>query len=194
MPKGARKAGTISSTAKWLIGLLIPVVGGLVTLLVSHSLSVADDLRHARETEAYLTQFAPTFSQTASLSPSATASPTITPSPTYTFTSTFTQTATLTPTEQINGLEFCVTVGSVNVRSGPGMEYALSHAALSLAECLYFDGSNADGTWLRITTGQADFSGVDNWVNASFLTRDDDQKPPVVPVPPTPYPTFTPAG
>jgi len=85
-------------------------------------------------------------------------------------------------------------VGSVNVRSGPGMEYNLSHMALTLAECLYFDGSNADGSWLRIAAGQADFSGVDNWVNTLYLSRGDDQKPPVVPEPPTPFPTFTPAG
>jgi hypothetical protein len=105
---------------------------------------------------------------------------------------------TATPTLPVSGVKYCVDTQSLNVRTGPGLEYP-ALGTLNDNDCLAFDG-RAEGTlWVRISAGQPgylDFGGM--WVYGQFLRPQDfeDRLPTVITPapPPTPYYSPTPAG
>ena len=84
--------------------------------------------------------------------------------PTLTLTTTHTSTAkpTVTPSPTnppFNRLTFCVNsqyANSINVRSGPGTNYAPMGQPLPVGECLAFSARNEEGTWLQVAPAQTD--------------------------------------
>jgi hypothetical protein len=188
------KQKELSSGAKYaLTGTIISAVIGLITTLLTLGYNYLQNQTNRHETQtavARLTQPILTPSLTPELGPSSTPSFTYTASPTLS--PSFTPTPT--STQPVGGLQYCIIAGSVNVRTGPGIDYPVINT-ITFPACPYFDGRNDDGSWLRLTASQADYLMMGNgWINATLLTRPDSQQPPVVPVPPTPYPTITPAG
>ena len=146
--------------------------------------------------EAHLTQVA--------LSATATATP-ITPTNTETATEmvptntatqspskTPTRTPYMTPTDDSPKLRYCVNAYSVNVRAGPGRKYGVI-GNLRGEDCLYFDGSNVEGTWLRIADNQTDskFEEIAHgWVYIELLGLLENSSLPEMTL--TPTPTLTP--
>lgn len=115
----------------------------------------------------------PTETPTLPPSPTATPSPepTLTPSLTGTHTSTPTASVTMTATptrptltpsatkQPFETLSYCVNslyAFNINVRSGPGTNYAVQGEPLSVGKCLAFRAVNEDETWLLIAPGQTD--------------------------------------
>jgi hypothetical protein len=186
------KQKELSTGAKYaLIGTIITAGIGLVSTLLTLGFNYLQNqnLRHDTQTAvARLNQPTLAASLTPTLPPTGTSPAISTPIPTSS------PTATPTPTQQVGGLQYCIIAGSVNVRTGPGIDYSILNT-LTFPACPYFDGRNDDGSWLRLAAGQAVYPDLGNgWINASLLARPDSQQPPVVPVPPTPIPTITPAG
>lgn len=109
------------------------------------------------------------------------------PSPTY----------TITPTASASGVKYCVDTSSLNVRTGPGLDYAIIGGLLQ-DTCLSFDGRLGDleNKWVRISQGQEGFIHLGGyWVYGGFLRPQDFERLPVVsPPPPPPTPTPTPSG
>lgn len=106
---------------------------------------------------------------TPTITPSATETdfPTATSTETATPSSTSTQTATptkpsLTPTatkQPFETLTFCVNslfANTINVRSGPGTNYAVLGEPLPVQQCLEFRAVNESETWLLIAPNQRD--------------------------------------
>lgn len=117
--------------------------------------------------------FFPRNTEPVEVTPSATHTemPTFVPVVSDTPTSTVTQTPTQTPTVALpsatptstnppfEALTFCVNslyANTINVRSGPGTNYAVIGEPLPLRRCLEFRGVNENVTWLLIATNQED--------------------------------------
>jgi len=179
-----------SAGAKYaLIGTIITAVIGLLGTALTLGVKYFEGERDRHDTQ---TAEERTRSSPATATPTYTLTPTH--APTLTFTPTASPTSTPTSTPEVNGLQFCVTAGSVNVRTGPGIDYQVI-STITFPACLYFDGRNEDGSWLRVSMNQEAYLLLGKgWVNASYLTRPDNQLPPVIEIPPLPYPTITPAG
>jgi hypothetical protein len=97
---------------------------------------------------------------TPSFTPTASATHTFSPTPTETAVVTITPSLTPTVTKQpFETLTYCVNslyANTINVRSGPGTNYAVIGEPLPLRRCLTFRGVNRDETWLLIAPDQED--------------------------------------
>jgi uncharacterized protein YgiM (DUF1202 family) len=71
------------------------------------------------------------------------------------------------------GDKYRVTANRLNVRSGPGTEFA-SLGIIVLNEVVTAIGANSDGTWRQIRTG----SGLTGWSSAAYLVLVGDAPPP----------------
>jgi hypothetical protein len=152
--------------------------------------------KYARTTtqtaEARLTRIALSVTPTPTKAP-PTHTPTELAPATKTPTKTPTRTPSLTPTVQgrPEGLRYCVNAYLVNVRAGPSTQYG-AIGNLSGVDCLYFDASNIEGTWLRIAPNQSE-EYVDlerGWVYIELLGLLGNSRLPVITL--TPTPTYTP--
>ena len=104
-----------------------------------------------------------------------------------------TPTSTRTP-RMGPGLQFCANAFSINVRSGPGTNYPVI-GGLTSADCLFFDASNEDKTWLRVASQAepyADLAG--GWVYGELLGLPGFVNLPAITLTPTPTPTEPPTG
>ena len=86
--------------------------------------------------------------------------PTTTPTATPTATATPTPTPSLTPTPQQVAV---VMAAALNVRVGPGVEYAIVGYAAQ-GQRYRIVGRSEDGGWVRI-----DFDGLDGWVSGRWV-------------------------
>ncbi len=141
------------------------------------------------------TREADTPTPTASLSPTVTLSPTLTLTPTRI--PTLTPTRTNRPFPQLG---FCVEsefANSINVRSGPGTNYAPLGDPLLVGTCLFFNARNEESTWLQIAPNQQDASlrqYEGGWIYRELLGL-GPMGPidlPAVTLTPTPMPSDTP--
>ncbi|MDW8070819.1 MAG: Ig-like domain-containing protein [Anaerolineae bacterium] len=80
----------------------------------------------------------------------------------------------------------------VNVRFGPGVEYAPPIGWLARGQSARITGRNAEGSWWQIEYPPGTVQR--GWVSArpQYTTAYNAQDVPIVPVPPTPTPTSTP--
>jgi len=198
-----------SSTAKYaLIGTIVTAVitllGTVITLYFQNIAPTKISIQTTQTFEARQTHAAsiilsatPTDTHTASpvpptpvpATPTRTNTPTVTPIPP-------TSTPTTTPTPVFNGMKFCINVRSVNVRLGPDKAFE-SIGYLTFEDCLFFDGRNEAGTWLRVETDQPNYLHLGGaWMSSEFVRPQDFDLLPVLESPPTPTPipteTFTP--
>ncbi len=170
-------------------------------------LQTTEPYRYARSAtqtaEARLTQVALSLTPTAMDVPSmgtSTTIPTITETamvtktPVDTATSTPSQTPSVTPTKKgrPEGLRYCVNAYLVNVRSGPSTQYG-AIGNLGSEDCLYFDASNEEGTWLRIAPNQPEeYIALERgWVYIELLGLLGNSRLPIITLTPTPTDTPT---
>ena len=175
----------------------VPLILGIVVLLVlmlisSRTLTVT-----------------PTVSATPSTIPSLTFTPTHTP--TATAIVTLTATTTLTPTQMptltsaptkstFETLTYCVNspyAYTINVRSGPGTNYAPLGEPLLVGKCLAFSARNEEETWLQIAPNQPDAAleqYMGGWIFRELLGLGSVSPIdlPAVTLTPTPTPSTTP--
>jgi len=125
------------------------------------------------------------------------ASPTNTPTlvtETKTPTKTQTRTPSLTPTisGRPDGLRYCINAFLVNIRIGPSTQYGVL-GNLTGEDCLYFDASNVEGTWLRIAANQPEeYQDLElGWVYIELLGLLGNSRLPKITL--TPTPTYTPS-
>jgi hypothetical protein len=86
---------------------------------------------------------------------------------------------------------FCINSRNINVRLGPGTEYA-PVGVLTFSDCLYFDGRIFDDSWLRISRNQPQYAALGgNWVRSNLVRPQDFAQLPII-IPPTS--TATPEG
>ncbi|MCF6277689.1 MAG: hypothetical protein L3J16_02940 [Anaerolineales bacterium] len=142
--------------------------------------------------EARLTRIALSVTPTnkpATVPPTLTATITAIPPTT---TPTFTPSMTPTTQGRPNGLRYCINAYLVNVRVGPSTQYA-AIGSLTGDDCLYFDASNVEGTWLRIAANQPEaYRDVElGWVYRELLGLQGAVQLPAVTL--TPTPTLTPS-
>ena len=130
----------------------------------------------------------PTVSLTASSIPTDTETPTARP----------TLTATLTK-EPFPSLPICVHslyAYSVNVRSGPGTDYAPLGEPLRAdgSNCPFFSARNEEGTWFQFALEQRpDFEQyAGGWISVDLLAAAEPSRLRVVTLTPTPLPSDTP--
>ena len=84
---------------------------------------------------------------------------------------------------------FCINSRNINVRQGPGTEYAPA-GNLTFSDCLYFDGQAYDGSWLRISRDQNQYLNLGgDWVRSDLVRPQDFTQLPVI-MPPTPTATI----
>ncbi|MEW5868125.1 MAG: TlpA disulfide reductase family protein [Chloroflexota bacterium] len=74
-------------------------------------------------------------------------------------------TATLIPEVHVLG---CVKVNSLRLRAGPGKAYMIA-GGLSENDCRWFDGRNAEGTWVRLARDSRGKDGSRLWAAIEFL-------------------------
>jgi uncharacterized protein YgiM (DUF1202 family) len=95
-----------------------------------------------------------------------------------------------TPTATLNIPGAVVNAATLNVRSGPGIDFAVVGSA-NQGDWLTLQGRNEDGSWLEVVTA----SGVDGWVSADLVSAnvavDSIAVAAVIPTPP-PAPTQAP--
>jgi hypothetical protein len=205
MPEKPEKKNEMSDGAKYaLIGTIFTAVVGLIgtalTLYFNYLEKIEPQklaLEATQTAEARLSGTAgavtPTATFTLTFSPTSeptqTASPiNILPSPTVTL--------TLQPTSAASGVKYCVDTASLNVRSGPGLDYPVV-GGLNMDTCIYFDGrlEDLENKWVRISPGQEGYQALGGrWVYGVFLRPQDFERLPVVTPPPPVSPTPTPAG
>jgi hypothetical protein len=207
-PQKEQKREEASAAKYALIGTVITAVIGLlgtaITLyfqtIAPTKISIqATQTAEARQTHAasIILSATPTYTQTVTpvpptpipATPTRTDTPTVTPIPP-------TSTPTRTPTPIFSGLKFCINVRSVNVRLGPDKAFE-SIGYLTFEDCLFFDGRNEAGTWLRVETNQPNYLHLGGaWVSSELVRPQDFDQLPVLESPPTPTPipteTFTP--
>ncbi|MCP4142415.1 MAG: hypothetical protein GY755_19430 [Chloroflexi bacterium] len=103
------------------------------------------------------------------------------------------RTPSVTPTKKgrPEGFRYCVNAYSVNVRVGPSTQHGV-FGNLKGEDCLYFDGANEDGSWLRISPNQPEeYADLERgWVYIELLGLLGNSRLPVITL--TPTPTFTP--
>ncbi|NOY98046.1 MAG: hypothetical protein GXP40_02430 [Chloroflexi bacterium] len=122
-----------------------------------------------------------------------TSTPTLTQTPTKSKTPT--PSATPTVAGRPDGLRYCVNAFIVNVRVGPSTQYGVV-GNLTSDDCLYFDASNEDGTWLRISSNQPEKyeEFEEAWLYRELLGLSGGVVLPAVTLTPTstPTPSLTP--
>ena len=109
--------------------------------------------------------------------PTATATAAVLPTATATETATLEPAATVTPTtvdEEVVLKGFVTVHGDMNVRAGPGTEYAVVGGA-TLGQEFPVTGKNAEGDWWQI-----DLEGQAGWIFAPYVTAVDTEEAPVV--------------
>lgn len=75
--------------------------------------------------------------------------------------------APVTPTPEVHILG-CVKVNSLRLRAGPGKAYVIA-GGLSQNDCRWFDGRNAQGTWVRLARDSQGKDGSRLWAAIEFL-------------------------
>jgi uncharacterized protein YgiM (DUF1202 family) len=138
----------------------------------------------------------PTFTPTTekpTLEPTPTAAPVEITSPTPLIEDKPTESSTEapTPTEAPAAAQFTVNSATLNVRGGPGTNYA-AIGRLTRGETRDITGKNAAGDWWEF-----DFDGRKGWVSGSLVTATaggDVQVAANIPAPPTPRPTARPVA
>ena len=141
----------------------IPIIIGIVILLALASIFIFTPPVSATPTTTLIPPTG-TVQASATRTDLPTVTATVAFSPTVTLTTTLTATAkpTATPSPTnlpFNRLTFCVNslyANSINVRSGPGTNYAPMGEPLPVGECLAFSARNEEGTWLQVAPGQTD--------------------------------------
>jgi len=179
--------------APLILGVVIP------TLAFLWSFSLTPPLAQTPTVES-LHSKTPTVTLITATS-TATASATITFTPSATVTTTSSPTLTSSPTNQpFEVLRYCVNslyANTINVRSGPGTNYARLGEPLAVGACLTFRARNKDETWLLVAPDQNDstlqqYEG--GWIFRELLglglTGPIDL--PAVTLTPTPTPSNTP--
>lgn len=174
-----------------LIGIGLTAYFGYLQIVVPQEISL-----HATQTvEERASNVAAT--QTARAE-SATGTPTNTRTLTP-FADLTTVSPTITPSRTLpgptGGLRFCVNAFSIYVRSGPGTNYSVL-GGLTSDDCLYFDASNEDRTWLRVAVGQVDqYKAIEGgWIYAELLGVAGPVNLPAVTLTPTSTPTEEPTA
>jgi hypothetical protein len=128
-------------------------------------------------------------------------SPTVTLSPTVTSTPSPTRTPVPSPTNRpLNRLGLCVQsdyANSINVRSGPGTNFAPLGEPLLVDTCLFFSARNEEATWLQVAPNQQDpslrqYEG--GWIYRELLGLGENTSVdlPAVTLTPTPTASETP--
>lgn len=166
-----------------VLGVVIVAVFGYLQSRVPYEFS-----RKVTQTaEARLTRIALSITLTEALL-------TKTPTTTVTKTPTETRTPSLTPTipGRPEGLRYCINAFLVNVRVGPSTQYG-AIGNLRGEDCLYFDASNVEGTWLRISPNQPEeYAELElGWVYIELLGLLGNSRLRVITL--TPTPTYTPS-
>ena len=107
-------------------------------------------------TSTDVSTFTATFTATATASGTSTATETVTPTKQSSSTPTLTPSATKQPFETLNYCVNSLYANTINVRSGPGTNYAVLGEPLKLRQCLSFRSVNEIETWLLIAPNQED--------------------------------------
>ncbi len=145
----------------WRARLLRPTIAGLALCMMLSGCSLEALLpATATSTPSATPTSLPTETPTPSFTPTATATFTLTDTPTATATATNTAMPTATATV------FAVVVSQrrVNVRSGPGTQFA-AFASLAPESGVQVIGQNDGGDWYRVRLED----GEEGWVSASLL-------------------------
>ncbi|MBC8334012.1 MAG: hypothetical protein ISR59_07215 [Anaerolineales bacterium] len=170
-----------------VLGVIIVAVFGYLQSRLPYEYS----WKGTQTAEARLTQIALSFTPTFTKSP-----PTKTPPgpDTNTPTKTPTRTPSLAPPipGRPEGLRYCINAFLVNVRIGPSTQYG-AIGNLRDEDCLFFDASNVEGTWLRIAANQPEeYQDLElGWVYIELLGLLGNSRLPVITL--TPTPTYTPS-
>ena len=196
-PKKKKKAGFRLSTE--IIVALVGLFGVGITAYFGYLQTTAPYRYSSSQTEtaeARLTRIVLSATATATKVPAtatATKTATATETPVDTPTRTASRTPSVTPTKKgrPEGLRYCINAYSVNVREGPSTQYG-AIGNLRGEDCLYFDGSNEAGTWLRISPNQPEeFVALERgWVYIELLGLLENTRLPIITL--TPTPTYTP--
>ncbi len=178
-----------------VIVALLGLLGVGITAYVGYLQTTAPyrfEQSRTQTAEARLTRIALSATSTATEIP-PTRTPTEPAPSTKTPTKTPTRTPSLTPTVsgRPEGLRYCINAFLVNVREGPSTQYRVI-GNLSGEDCLYFDASNVEGTWLRISPNQPEEYGdlERGWIYIELLGLLGNSRLPVITL--TPTPTYTP--
>ena len=143
---------------------LIPGIIGIIILVIVAVVSAQKPVTPPDSTSTTspiitstdVSTFTATFEATVTASLTSTATETITPTKQSSPTPTLTPSATKQPFET---LTYCVNslyAYTINVRSGPGTNYAVLGEPLRLRQCLAFRAVNENETWLLIAPNQED--------------------------------------
>ncbi len=142
----------------------VPMIVGIVIFLVLGSLLLFRPSAAPPVTPSVVLKTPVVISASDTAKPAPTDSPT--PSATVTLTSTITVTLTSKPTSTPSAtkipfitLTYCVNslyANTINVRSGPGTNYARIGEPLLVGKCLAFSAINEEETWLQVAPNQAD--------------------------------------
>ena len=165
----------IERRASFRSPLLWLALGVLVGLGVGRSHGAAAQPRPVPPNTPQVIVMAVSYTPTATLAPTVTPTPaptlTSTPSPTAHPTATPSPTPILSPTS-IPPLLVKIIARALNVRAGPGLDYAIIGYA-SQDQRYRLRGRSGDGRWLRI-----DFSGLEGWVSVGWVEVDGRVKSP----------------
>ena len=141
---------------------IIPIIVGIVLLIVLALTLLPKPITPSIITPSVTpTDISSTFTSTSTASATASSTPT----------EVFTQTETITPTrpsltppatkQPFETLTYCVNslyANTINVRSGPGTNFAVLGEPLRLRQCLAFRAVNENETWLLIALNQEDLA------------------------------------
>jgi len=180
---------------------IVPIIIGVVILLLAF-LWLSSSMLPVTQTPTVESALSKTLTATLTVDAvTSTASVTVTNTPSATVTLTSTPTLTSSPTNQpFEVLRYCVNslyANTINVRSGPGTNYARLGEPLTMGTCLTFRAHNENETWLLIAPDQTDstlqqYEG--GWIYRELLglglTGSIDL--PVVTLTSTPTPSMTP--
>lgn len=156
-PPAEKTLGLVPSPLRKYV---IPIIIGVFILLLAFlwSSSPTPPATQTPTAEVVLSK-TPTVTLTSTVVTS-TASATLTSTPLATLTLTSTPTLTSSPTNQpFEVLRYCVNslyANTINVRSGPGTNYARLGEPLTVGACLTFRAHNEDETWLLVAPNQTD--------------------------------------
>ena len=198
MSDGARYAliGTIITAILGLLGTGLTLYFNYLEKMDSQKLSL-----HATQTaENRSTQLSPSMTSTLTNTPILSTTKEIPPTITLTglpTAGTPSLTITIMPTSSAGGVKYCVDTNSLNVRSGPGLDYPALGGLLQ-DTCIFFDArlEDPENKWIRISPGQDGFLQLGGlWVYGGYLRPQDFERLPVItPPPPPPTQSPTPAG
>jgi hypothetical protein len=141
---------------------IVPIIMGAVILLLAFlwSSNSTPSTTATPTFEVIISKTPTVTSTTEAVTSTSTASATVTVTSSATVTATSKPTLTSSPTNQpFEVLRYCVNslyANTINVRSGPGTNYARQGEALIVGTCLTFRAHNEDETWLLVASGQTD--------------------------------------